>query len=303
MQNKDESSGNIFIDIARFNLKYGFDTINPNLIDKAFLQFRLMFVVEELKETIRAFDHNNAEELIDGHIDMIQVLVGNFVFMGVDLEKAWEAVFTPNMSKEVGVNSTRQGSGGIDLFKPQGWVAPDHSNNHGRLPEILVGESDLYNEVFHSHPILHMVNQHCANVGDNSNSVVLKFIDFLEYSGAKLPISQTDRDKLAGGAVRVFEECAALQRRKSADYSSAASDIQRADYFPFGLENILFMVRQKCLRVVSIMEKLRAGAELNFESLEDSIVDDIVYSAFAIEWLRGEMPGQDLRLRKAVMGK
>lgn len=320
---RDFGSGNPFVDIIKFNKQYGFDQVDEALLGKDFLKFRMLFVIEELKETIKAFDEGNAEEFIDGQIDMIQVLMGNFVFMGVNLPLAWGEVYDCNMQKTKGVNSTRQGSAGIDLFKPEGWIKPDHGGNHGRLDKVLWDfPTQLYDEIFGYErevvvsvdDVMTIVSEKIhtlrtqeiedyeqrwrefiakkmkVNVEDAEN-VMLRFLDFLALTQRK-PIEFKEFDKLKGGAIRVFEQCIKLQVKKSADYSSIASEITRADYFPFGLRDIFYMVHTKGLRIKSLIEKLQSGGAVNNESLEDSLIDDIIYTAFAIEWLRNEMPGQ-----------
>ncbi len=105
---------------------------------REFLDFRIKFLQEELQETINAFDNEDPEEIVDGLIDLCVVAIGTLDAFAVDPYKAWERVLKANMSKSVGVKSSRPNPLGVpDLVKDSDWVAPDHSDNHGILSEIF----------------------------------------------------------------------------------------------------------------------------------------------------------------------
>ena len=105
----------------------------------AFLKFRLDFLQEELDETVsKGFEKNDAEEIVDGLIDLCVVAIGTLDAFGVDAHKAWNEVHSKNMQKEPGVKKERPNPLGLpDLMKPEGFIPPSHSGNHGFLPEIL----------------------------------------------------------------------------------------------------------------------------------------------------------------------
>jgi hypothetical protein len=104
---------------------------------RKFMEFRINFLKEELKETSDAFEANDAEEIVDGLIDLCVVAIGTLDSFGVDAYKAWDAVHAANMSKEPGVKASRPNPLGLpDLIKPEGWVAPSHKGNHA-LIEII----------------------------------------------------------------------------------------------------------------------------------------------------------------------
>lgn len=125
----------ILEDNITFQKKYGFD---QDVFDMKQLEFRITtLLAEEFEETITAFDNEDAEELVDGLIDMIVIILGTLSLAGVDIEKAWKEVFRANMSKVRGVKPGREHSGGVDVFKPEGWKAPSHNDNHGKLDEIF----------------------------------------------------------------------------------------------------------------------------------------------------------------------
>ena len=80
-------------------------------------------------------------------------------------------------------------------------------------------------------------------------------------------------------AVKILQEAAELKERKSKDYQG--SIWTEEDYFPFGHESYLHMLWTKMLRIRSVAEQ----KDTNFESLEDSLVDMINYSAMYAAWV------------------
>lgn len=105
---------------------------------KEYLKFRIGFLREELEETEAAFEANDAEEVVDGLIDLCVVAIGTLDTMGVRANVAWDEVLRANMEKEVGQKATRPNKLGLpDLVKPTGWVGPSHKGNHGLLDKVL----------------------------------------------------------------------------------------------------------------------------------------------------------------------
>lgn len=79
-------------------------------------------------------DARDAEEIVDGLIDICVVAIGTLDAFGVDANKAWDRVYKANMRKEVGTKDSRPNPLGLpDLVKPKGWRNPSHKNNHGLL--------------------------------------------------------------------------------------------------------------------------------------------------------------------------
>ena len=132
-------------DIYDMHLKYEVDIwMKQQLKEKnyeklqKFLLFRLNFIQEELNETKCALQDRDPEEIVDGLIDICVVAIGTLDAFGVDAHKAWEEVFKANLAKNVGVKEGRPNPLGLpDLVKPEGWVGPDHTGNHGSLDEVL----------------------------------------------------------------------------------------------------------------------------------------------------------------------
>lgn len=130
----------VFDDMRDMHAKYGthdWMAANPQH-HKEYLNFRIKFLNEELDETTLAFMDGDAEEVVDGLIDLIVVAAGTLDALGVDGQLAWDQVQKANMSKEVGVKPSRPNPLGLpDLIKPEGWQAPSHNGNHGYLTQAF----------------------------------------------------------------------------------------------------------------------------------------------------------------------
>jgi len=96
-------------------------------------------------------------------------------------------------------------------------------------------------------------------------------------------------------SLKVLQECAELQAKKSNDYQNPHSRIKQADYYPRGIASILDTIHSKTLRMMSVLEAMESDPEYtpNFESLEDSGKDLINYASFLVAYCRGGIDGQD----------
>jgi len=129
-------------DINDMHRKFGVtEWVNKQIIDgnkenlREFLKFRANFLLEELSETQKAIESNDAEEVVDGLIDLCVVAIGTLDAFGIDADQAWNRVHTANMSKEPGIKPERPNPLGLpDLMKPSNWKAPNHQGNHGYIP-------------------------------------------------------------------------------------------------------------------------------------------------------------------------
>lgn len=130
----------VFDDMHDMHAKYGVHDWVANATQdqlRKFLDFRVDFLGEELAETQAAVHNKDPEEIVDGLIDLIVIAAGTLDAFGVDGQRAWEEVLRANMEKEVGVKETRPNPLGLpDLIKPEGWTAPDHSDNHGLFKNV-----------------------------------------------------------------------------------------------------------------------------------------------------------------------
>ena len=108
---------------------------------RKFVEFRINFLQEELDETRKAFEAGDAEEIIDGLVDLCVVAIGTMDAFGVDSHESWNRVYQANMAKEIGVKESRPNPLGLpDLIKPEGWTAPSHAGNHGSLGKLFNDE-------------------------------------------------------------------------------------------------------------------------------------------------------------------
>ena len=105
---------------------------------RKYLTFRMLMVNEEVQETMQAINNSDAEEVVDGLIDMCVFAIGTLDVMGVNANEAWDKVYNANMAKSPGVKPGRPNRFGLpDLLKPSGWEAPSHDGNHGDLEKAL----------------------------------------------------------------------------------------------------------------------------------------------------------------------
>ena len=140
-------STNWFKDMQDMHKKYGVDEWMKNEKETNFfpqdytrlnnyMQFRLNMLQEELDETQNAFVNKDAEEVVDGIIDLCVFAIGTLEVFGVDANKAWDEVYKANMNKEVGIKEGRPNPLGLpDLIKPKGWKGPSHEDNHGNISD------------------------------------------------------------------------------------------------------------------------------------------------------------------------
>ena len=136
-------SDNWVNDIDNMHDKFGVhDWFQANRGDKdlmqKYLMFRMLMIGEEYQETLSAINNSDAEEVVDGLIDMCVFAIGTLDVMGVDANEAWNKVYNANMAKSPGVKPGRPNRFGLpDLLKPSGWTTPSHEGNHGDLPNIV----------------------------------------------------------------------------------------------------------------------------------------------------------------------
>jgi predicted HAD superfamily Cof-like phosphohydrolase len=137
-------------DMVAMHTKFG---VNPVVREfdqtkaRAFLEFRIKFLKEELDEMQKAlddFDAGNidaitaADDIVDAAIDLCVVAIGTLDAYDVNADEAWNRVWEKNMEKEVGVKASRPNPLGLpDLVKPEGWTAPTHRDNIGALTKVF----------------------------------------------------------------------------------------------------------------------------------------------------------------------
>ena len=130
-------------DMNRMHKKYGaheaVEKLNKEQL-KAFLQFRINFLQEELDEMKQAATPNqpvDGEEVVDALIDLCVVAIGTLDLFKVNPYDAWNQVLMANLNKKVGIKESRPNPFGLpDLIKPEGWEPPSHKDNHGKLKDL-----------------------------------------------------------------------------------------------------------------------------------------------------------------------
>lgn len=98
-----------------------------------------------------------------------------------------------------------------------------------------------------------------------------------------LQIAEREGDLL----LRAYCEAYLLQARKAGDYQAS---VARDEYFPFGPLSYVQMLWTKVLRLRSLVTKKGDPA---FESIRDTALDLINYSAFLVERLERDKNGTD----------
>ena len=132
---------NMLKDIEHIHDKFKVHKALSSLSDemlREFLEFRVGCIREELEETEAAVFRKDAEEVVDGLVDILVFTLGTLDLFGVDADKAWKEVMNANINKEIGIKPGRPNPYGLpDLVKPDGWRGPSHTFNHGTIGDIF----------------------------------------------------------------------------------------------------------------------------------------------------------------------
>ncbi len=145
---------NDFHDVGDFHTKFGLTSVPeegayPRHPTRELLEFRLNFLLEELKEVVSGAgaqlqlkqyldkdpeltivlpdtDHWDHAQVFDGLIDLNYVSLGLAHIEGYPWREGWDAVQKANMAKERATEATASERGGTwDVIKPPGWTPPD----------------------------------------------------------------------------------------------------------------------------------------------------------------------------------
>jgi len=93
----------------------------PRLLTAKEASFYARFIMEEMSEFLQAHENENIVDAADSIGDLIYMLMGASLMMGLPLEKILEAIHTANMTKVSGMS--RRGDN--DAIKLPGWVGPE----------------------------------------------------------------------------------------------------------------------------------------------------------------------------------
>lgn len=126
---EDRVSISNYGDVHNFHRKFGLPHPKiPQLLDEDTQAFRMKFMAEELDEFDKAWNHNDLATAADSLIDLVYVVMGTAVMMGLPWQALWDAVQYANMRKvraesaddEKSVRKHR-----LDVVKPPGWQPPN----------------------------------------------------------------------------------------------------------------------------------------------------------------------------------
>ena len=132
-KNMADWANDIYMMHNKFGVREWFEQNKDNKeLMRKYITFRLLMCQEELSETMAAVNNGDAEEIVDGLIDLCVFAIGTLDVFGVDANKAWNEIYEANMAKSPGVKPGRPNPFGLpDLLKPSGWEPPSHEGNHG----------------------------------------------------------------------------------------------------------------------------------------------------------------------------
>jgi predicted HAD superfamily Cof-like phosphohydrolase len=131
----------------------------PQLLSTGLMVQRENFIQEELDELMVAFYGDNLAAVADALVDLVYVVMGTAVMMGLPWQAIWDAVQYANIRKERDYSRDTEHHKGV--VKPPGWTPPDidgvlgryialanKMKNHGVDPDLLAtqynGVEDLH---------------------------------------------------------------------------------------------------------------------------------------------------------------
>lgn len=127
----------MYKDIHEFSTKFELpQEEKPNLLSQKDMEFRIMFMIEELNEIIESCEKEDLEGVFDGIIDLVYVALGTGWLMNLPIKEGWKEVHRANMQKErvaKGIDERSKRKHNWDVVKPEGWEPP-------KLKELLDGE-------------------------------------------------------------------------------------------------------------------------------------------------------------------
>jgi len=93
-----------FQSVREFNETFGvpvFDEPQLDIFDRepALIRYRMSLIEEEFNELVQAVAEKNFTETVDALADLVYVIQGMGVSLGIDLDKAFDIVHRSNMSK------------------------------------------------------------------------------------------------------------------------------------------------------------------------------------------------------------
>lgn len=131
-------------DVREFHLAFNHPVgLEPNALDADLVEKRVKWMREEIDEFVEAAENGDIVEMYDAMIDLDYFCKGTLVAMGTAPEPGWQAVHRANMAKLHDVDGTptavydEYGK----VIKPEGWVAPDHTETIEKMKDEAKIES------------------------------------------------------------------------------------------------------------------------------------------------------------------
>ncbi len=119
-----------FDDVREMYVKFGFSSSSvqsPVLIDDETAVFRLKAMLEELNELEEGYRELDLPKIADSLVDLVVFALGTAALHHLPWEDLFTEVMRANNSKvpQFSQLKERNGTGSIDLIKPNGWRGPD----------------------------------------------------------------------------------------------------------------------------------------------------------------------------------
>lgn len=88
--------------VRQFHDKYGYaNPDKPTVLHPEALAFRRLLITEELNELMEANEKADLVAMADGLADLLYVVLGTAVFMGIEVAPIFDEVHRSNMTKEL----------------------------------------------------------------------------------------------------------------------------------------------------------------------------------------------------------
>lgn len=117
----------MYEDIEKFHEKFQLpQTDVPAFANTELMEFRIKFMMEELKEFEEAYDNKDLVKAFDALIDLVYVALGTAHIMNLPFVTGWYHVHMANMKKVRAKHAHESKRGtAYDVVKPKGWVGPE----------------------------------------------------------------------------------------------------------------------------------------------------------------------------------
>jgi len=123
-------------DVIHFHQKFGVPVATePSFLNCEAYAFRVKFMQEELDEFREAHSTGDMHGAADALVDLVYVVQGTAHMMGLPWPLLWSEVQRANITKVRATDASQSKRGtALDVIKPPGWVAPDHTAALGKGP-------------------------------------------------------------------------------------------------------------------------------------------------------------------------